>query len=171
MCLAVEMNGLVLGEGEEVVVNGGIVDVAIHDGVEREGLGGFGRVIGAVLFFGMLADDEGSGSGEPESGLSGGFVNAGRNIGGSFDEKAEGIGFGGLVVGRGSNDGSRGEAGVREAEGSGFLEFSSADGDSGGAARLDPLREDGLQVGVRELRVEGGRTRNRERQSFKEAKW
>lgn len=171
LSLTVEVDGLIFGESEAVVVDCGIVDVAIHDGVEREGFSRFGRVIGAVLFFKKVADDEGSGSGETEAGLSGDFVNSGGEVGRGGDTVAQGVRFGWVVGAFGNDDGFRNEAGVREAKGGCFLEFSSADGDFDGGARLDPLRKDGLQVGVRELRVKSARTRNRERQSFEEAEW
>ncbi len=163
LSLAVKVDGLILGEGELVVIDGGVIDVAIDDGVEREVFRGFGRVVGAVVFFGKVTDDESAGSGEAEAGLGGDLVDAGREIGGGDDAVAERIGFGGDVIGRGKSDGFGGESGVGETEGGGFFKFGSADGDFGGGARLDTLGKDGFQIGVWELRVQDGRTRDRER--------
>lgn len=88
---AEEVKRLVFGEGEQVVVNGGVVGVSIDDGVEREGFGGFGREVGAVIFFGKLTDDESAGSGESEAGLGGDLVNTCRDIGRGGDAVAKGV--------------------------------------------------------------------------------
>lgn len=160
---------MILSESELVVVDGGIIGVAIDDGVEGEVLGGFGRVVGGVLFFGKVADDESAGCGEAETGLGGDLVYAGGNIGGGGDVVAEWIGFGGDVFGGGDGDGFGGEAGVGETEGGGFLKFGSPDGKFDRGARLDSLGKDGFEVRVGKLRVEEGRTRNRDRQEGEEA--
>lgn len=67
--LAVKVDGLIMSEGELVVVDGSVVGMAIDDGVEGEVFSGFGRVVGPVLFFGKVTDHEGPGSGEAEAGL------------------------------------------------------------------------------------------------------
>jgi hypothetical protein len=87
------------------MVDCGVIGVAINDGVEGESFSGLRRVIGAVIFFRKVTDDEGAWSCEAKAGLSRDFVNTGRGFGCSCDTVAKRIGLGGGVVGSGMLDG------------------------------------------------------------------
>jgi hypothetical protein len=83
------------------MVDCGVIGVAINDGVEGESFSGLRRVVGDVIFFRKVTDDEGAWSGEAEAGLSTDFVNTGRGFGRGCDTVAKRIGFGRGVFGSG----------------------------------------------------------------------
>ena len=101
-----------LGKSDFVMVDCGVIGVAINDGVDREGFSGLRRVVGAVIFFRKVTDDESAWRCEAKAGLSRDFVYTGRSFGFGCDTVAKRIGFGGGVVGSGILDGFGGEPGV-----------------------------------------------------------
>ena len=112
LSLAVEVDSLPLGKSDFVMVDCGVIGVAINDGVDREGFSGLRRVVGAMIFFRKVTDDEGAWSCEAKAGLSTDFVNTGRGFGCRCDTVANRIGLGGRVFGGGMLDGFGGEPGV-----------------------------------------------------------
>ena len=101
-----------LGKSYFVMVDCGVIGVAINDGVEGESFSSLRRVIGAVIFFRKVTDDEGTWSCKAKAGLSTDFVNTGRSFGCGRDSVAQRIGSGSGVFGSGMLDGFGGESGV-----------------------------------------------------------
>ena len=112
LSLAVEVDSLPLGKSDFVMVDCGVIGVAINDGVEGESFSSLRRVIGAVIFFRKVTDDEGTWSCKAKAGLSTDFVNTGRSFGCGRDSVAQRIGSGRGVFGSGMLDGFGGESGV-----------------------------------------------------------
>jgi len=103
---------LSLGKSDFVMVDGGVIGVAINDGAEGEDFSGLRRMISAVIFFRKVTDDEGAWSCEAKAGLSRDFVNTGRGFRCRCNTVAKRIGLGGGVVGCGMLNGFGGEPGV-----------------------------------------------------------
>lgn len=107
-----EVNDLSMGKIDFVMVDGGVIGMAINDGVEGENFSGLRRVIGAMIFFRKVTDDEGAWRCEAKAGLSRDFVNTRRDFGCCCDTVAKRIGLGGGVVGCGMLNGFGSEPGV-----------------------------------------------------------
>ena len=160
---ATDDDPLSLLEVQFIVVDRRGIRVPVHHGIEGKFLRRFGRIVGLVDLLGHGAHREGAWGGQTEARSDGDFVKTGRDFGSNRHPVAQRLVTFRLKLGGFHRDLSATDTGMGEEQPGGFSQVGSADGDFHRLSDLGPLRENGLQVGLRKLSGRKGRLENRAR--------